>query len=240
MDNITAIEKRISRRDYLNDDIGNEKISVIENLINDINEKSGLSIVFVKDGSAAFNGIRKSYGMFKNVKSIIVLKGKKDDEHLKEKIGYFGELIVLEATKLTLGTCWVGGTFDRESLEAYNINDEIVAVVPIGNVNENKSLKEKMIYKLVHRKTKSVEEMCSSDEKLPDWFIKGIQAVQKAPSTRNTQKVMFEYKEGIVKASVPETYVFDLVDLGIAKLHFELIAKGKFELGNGGVFSKEL
>jgi len=28
----------------------------------------------------------------------------------------------------------------------------------------------------------------------------------------------------------------DLIDLGIAKKHFEIEAKGKFEFGNGGIF----
>lgn len=233
------INKRKSRRDYLLTEIDIDKVVRLESLIDEYNKKSGLSIEFLEDGSSAFNGIKKSYGMFKNVRSLIVLKGDKDDISLKEKIGYFGELLVLEATRLSLGTCWVGGTFDRDSLEREFENEQVVAVIPIGNVKETSGVKENLIYKLVHRKTKSIEEMYTSDEKVADWFLKGMEAVQKAPSTRNTQKVIFEYKEGIVKASVPETYVFDLVDLGIAKAHFELVAGGTFEIGNNGVFTKE-
>jgi len=41
--------------------------------------------------------------------------GNKDDPNSQEKLGYYGELIVLQATEMRLGTCWVGGTFDRES-----------------------------------------------------------------------------------------------------------------------------
>ena len=63
-----------------------------------------------------------------------------------------------------------------------------------------------------------------------------MRAVQKAPSTRNTQKVKFLYESGVLRASVPETGKFDLVDLGIAKLHFALAAGGRFEPGNGGVY----
>lgn len=32
---------------------------------------------------------------------------------LKEKVGYYGEQLILKVTELGLGSCWVGGTFDR-------------------------------------------------------------------------------------------------------------------------------
>ena len=34
-------------------------------------------------------------------------------------------------------------------------------------------------------------------------------------------------------------YPMDMIDLGIAKKHFEIEARGKFELENGGVFHLE-
>lgn len=52
----------------------------------------------MEDGSSAFRKLRKSYGLFTNVRSLILMKGKKDDKDLKKKIGYYGE-------DLGLGTC---------------------------------------------------------------------------------------------------------------------------------------
>lgn len=231
MNDIEAIYERVSRRTYLNTPIDKDKIDFINRSIDDANKKSGLTIIFVEDGSKAFNSFGKSYGMFKGVRSIILLKGEKADPNLKEKVGYYGEILALEATKLGLGTCWVGGTFDRAILSS-NKNEEIVCVLTVGNVPLDKPLKERMIYKVTHRKTKSIEEFYDGKGTVPDWFIDAIKAVQKAPSAINSQKFRFNYREGEIIASIPNTYQFDLVDLGIAKLHFELSAGCKFELGN--------
>lgn len=233
MNDLEAIDKRISRRTYLETLIDKEKIELISKSIEEANKKSGLSISFMEDGSKSFNSVGKSYGMFKGVRSIILLKGDKKDPNLKEKVGYYGEILVLEATKLGIGTCWVGGTFDRNILQI-NQNEELVCVLTVGNVPEDKTFKEKMIYKVSHRKTKSVEKFYEAKEAVPDWFIEAIKAVQKAPSAINSQKVIFEYNGNEVIASIPNSNVFDLVDLGIAKLHFELSAGCKFELGNNG------
>lgn len=55
----------------------------------------------------------------------------------------------------------------------------------------------------------------------------------------NAQPVKFIYKDNKVTAKVPEKINMQLVDLGIAKLHFELGAGGgKWEFGNGGTFCK--
>ncbi len=238
MDYLKAIDKRISRRTYLGTPIDTQKIAILINLINKINKETGLSIAFIEDGSNAFRSLSKSYGMFQGVRSLIVLKGSTGVKDLKEKLGYYGEEIVLEATNLNLGTCWVGGTFDRKN-PVFQVDgkEKLVCVITIGNVAEDKSIREKMIYGLTHRKTRSMEEFYTADKAVPDWFRNGIKAVQKAPSATNSQKYRFEYKNDVVKAFIPDNYEYDLVDLGIAKFHFELAAGGKFCVGNHGVYS---
>lgn len=91
MDYLKAIEQRVSTRSYLETVIEKEKISLLINEIEEGNQKYGLSISFLEDGSSAFNSFGKSYGMFKGVRSLIVMKGPKNDIHLKEKLGYVGE-----------------------------------------------------------------------------------------------------------------------------------------------------
>ncbi len=195
------------------------------------------------DGSELFNSFLKSYGMFKNVVSIIVLKGLKDDPDLKEKTGYYGQRLILKATQLGLGTCWVGGTFrkDNELLEIKD-NEEVYCVITIGRVPETLTLKEKAMSTLIHRKSKDTEDFYSADvsyDDLPEFFVMGYRAVSKAPTALNSQKVSVSYTEGITKISVPDDYRFDMVDLGIAKANFELATGGLFPLGNDAIFKEK-
>ena len=66
-----------------------------------------------------------------------------------------------------------------------------------------------------------------SEGEVPEWFLEGMRAVQRAPSAVNAQPVMFTYHKGIVSAYVTkERYGYERLDLGIAKLHFEIGAGG--------------
>lgn len=236
MNDLEAIEQRKSRRSYLGTSIEHGKLNVIHNMIEKYNQEANLSIRIVKDGSEAFNSVKKSYGLFKGVKTLIALIGKKDDIHLKEKIGYYGELLVLEATKLSLGTCWVGGTFDSKSNIFTTMEDEVlVIVITIGNVAKE-TLKEKLVHKIVARKAKTLNEFYTADCPVPEWFVNGLKFVQKAPSAVNRQPVKFEYKGGEIRVFVEDSYRFDLIDLGIAKAHFSIATGERFEFGNYGKF----
>ena len=132
--NITqAIEIRKSRRSYLGTPIDQSKTALLKSRIEEYNQRSGLTIRFMENGSAAFSGIRKSYGLFKGVRSLFIMKGPANDPYLKEKIGYYGELLILEATALGLGTCWVGGTFDASGIRKAP-GEELICVITVGNV----------------------------------------------------------------------------------------------------------
>lgn len=230
----SAIENRVSRRKFEKEPITDlEKDSIIS-LINQLNEASGLTMEFMEDGSGAFGTFRKSYGLFTNVRSLILMKGKKDDKDLKERIGYYGEDLILAITDLGLGTCWVGGTFDKETF-TIDSGEELACVIVVGKVAAP-SLTEKMVRSAIHRKVKGMEERIISDQPLPQWVRNGMKAVLFAPSAKNTQKVMFKYENNILSAQIANDYSMDMIDLGLAKKHFEIEAGGKFEFGNGGTF----
>ncbi len=222
----SAIEKRVSRRTFESEPITDPEKGEIVSLISELNKESGLTMEFLEDGSRAFQKLRKSYGLFVNVRSVILMKGKKEDKDLKEKIGYYGEDLVLAITDLGLGTCWVGGTFDKEEL-IIDDNEELTCVVLVGKVAAP-LLKEKMMRSISHRKIKNIEERIISNQPLPQWVQEGMKAVLLAPSAKNTQKVTFKYENNILSAQIADDYSMDLIDLGIAKKHFEI--------GNGGIF----
>jgi Nitroreductase family. len=235
-----AIEVRCSRRTYIDKPIDKEKVRILENLIGEVNKEGNLHVQLVLNDGKAFQGIRKSYGLFKGVQNYIALVGK-EDKCLREKIGYYGERVVLEATRLGLGTCWVGGSFDKKSCNCSVEEGEVlIAVIAIGNILAEHTLKEKIILKAVHGKSKLVTEMYEADEEVLSWFKDGMKAVQKAPSAMNKQPVKFYFKNSIVTANVHEGKDYQEIDLGIAKLHFEIGARGgKWQWGNGAAFTKE-
>lgn len=229
------IDRRKSVRKYLPVPVAHEKRLLMMELIERYNETGGLSMRWIEDASQAFKGL-KSYGFFRNARSVIVLKGKENDPHLCEKLGYFGELLVLHATSLDLGTCFVAGTFDQKS-PCFSVGgDEMfAAVITVGEVaggipNE----------KVARRRRKKPEQLYIAYGTPEPWFLKGVEAAYQAPSAMNKQPAHFSYADGAVRAAVDKETRATLLDLGIAKLHFEIAALGSFQLGNNAAFKRDV
>ncbi|MDY0289695.1 MAG: nitroreductase family protein [Sphaerochaeta sp.] len=238
-DYLAAIEARSSRRAYTTEPIATEKAAYLQDRITTINSESGLSIAWLEDGSKAFTAM-KSYGMFKNVGSVMVMKGPETTPDLFERIGYYGQLLVLEATALGLGTCWVAGTYDKNSdLFSLEKGEKLVAVISVGNVPQEQTLKERVISRTVRRKTLPLQAFYTAEGEAPQWFVEGIKAVQKAPSAVNSQRVRFQYAKEGVTATVPGNWATDPIDMGIAKLHFSLAVGGRFAFGSQGTCEKD-
>lgn len=236
-----AIINRKSRRCYLGEPLAEDDRLRIEKLIAEANRESGLNFSYIEDASLAFANADKTYGLFSGVVSIIALKGPKADENLLEKAGYYGEKIVLHATDMGLGSCWVGGSFDRDKVEIGH-DEKLPAVITIGYVEEELTVHERDMKKRVGLDHKTGPEMLVADlawEDLPDWLREGMTAVSLAPSARNTQKAEFSYEDGRLTASIANDYRMDMVDLGIAKLHFEIGGGGSFDWGNGAELTKK-
>lgn len=232
-----AIEERCSRRKFQGTLINEASIAKLKELITKYNEISDIRMELVVNNGKSFDGFTKSYGMFSGVNDYICLIANKNDLKSIEKLGYYGELIVLHATQMGLGSCWVGGSRSDVPF-TLSAEDSIICAIIIGHVEEDLSFKEKLIHGVTHRKTKMVEDMFTSTEVVPDWFMAGMKSVQKAPSAMNKQPVKFIYQAGKVQASVKDiTSPSIALDLGIAKLHFELGAGGgTWHWGNGAEF----
>lgn len=247
MNILEAIDVRKSRRVYLPEPVPADIGERLMELMVEFNREAGLSFRFIEDGSAAFEGLSRSYGMFSGVRTLMVLAGKPDDPHRREKVGYFGERLVLEATAYGLGSCWVAGTFDRKS-PALGVpeEDELECVIPIGLVGGEPSRRERIIYRLTHgfaakeaEKALRIEDYTETDADIPDNVRAGIAAAIKAPSAKNGKPVRFTWREGKLTATIPDTYPTQWIDLGIAKLHFVLAAGGSFPWGNGSAWESE-
>ena len=214
-----AITARHSVRKYLDKEIPADIIAALRDKIEDCNKVGNLNIQLVLNETKAFTGML-SYGKFSGVKNYLVMVGKKADD-LDERIGYYGEQLVLLAQTLGLNTCWVGLSY-RKVNEAYTVGkDEKLACMIALGYGETQG---------VNHKIKTVNQVSNASDITPSWFKKGVEAALLAPTAINQQKFSFEYvgmknNRHIVRANKGFSMVgYTHMDLGIAKYHFELAA----------------
>ena len=240
MEFIEAIDRRRSRRRYLPEPLTQADTDQLRQVIDKLTAEHDLRIELVVNNGEAFEGFRRSYGMFNGVRNYLGLIAGKDDFVAAEKLGYCGQIIALTAVTIGLGTCWVSGSYDRKACSfELSEGETIHSLLVVGSVAEEDSFKEGVIRSMIHRKTKSVEEMMTVDSAPPDWFLAGMAAVQKAPSAANRQPVQFTWQGRVASAGVQSLGDGLALDLGIAKANFELGAGGgNWAWGSPGVFNR--
>jgi hypothetical protein len=221
MELLETINSRNSVRSYMDKKIEGETLDQLKKTIDECNSEGGLNIQLCLNEPEAFSGFMAKYGKFKNVKNYIALVGKKD-KHLEEKLGYYGEKIVIKAQQFGLNTCWVAMSYSKSKSKAkIKSGEKSLLVLSIGYGETNG----------VSHVSKPIEKLYSIDGNIPDWFRKGMEAAQLAPTAMNQQKFCFELKGNKVKA-ISGSGFYTKVDLGIAKYHFEIGAgKNGWEWG---------
>ena len=222
-----AIEARHSVRAYKGEPLAADVVEVLEERIKELNEKGHLHMQLIRNETKAFEGKLAKYGKFRGVNNYIVMAGKKADD-LDERIGYYGEQLVLLAQTLGLNTCWVGLSYSKvPGTYVLEAGEVIKAYIAIG-YGETQG---------VSHKIKSVEQVSNANDLTPSWFRQGVEAALLAPTAVNQQKFFFEYipaRDGKpVRVLAKRNFSligFTQMDLGIAKCHFEIGAgKDNFE-----------
>lgn len=207
-----AIIHRHSVRQYEKRPIEEDLVSLLQNQIETCNQEGNLSFQLVLNEPKAFQGFLPHYGGFKNVQNYIALAGPDDDE-LDEKCGYFGERLVLFSESIGLSTCWVGGTFNKRAANLkMTSGDRLCLIISIGYA----ALEGKP-----HR-SKDESHFYPQSPDNPEWFVRGIHSAMLAPSAMNLQRFHFIYNKDDTVSASSGSGPFAKVDLGIAKLHFEI------------------
>ena len=196
-----------------------------------------------------------TYGLIKNPAGFLIGAVGPGKRNL-EDFGYGMEAIILHATNLGLGTCWLGGNFTKSSFakRISAVTAEIVpAVAAVGYAAENNRARDRL------------RRMARSDTRLP-WdalfFREGfatplveataghyatpLAMVRLAPSASNRQPwrvvrdgsayhFYLQRTPGYGRGTLPFTLLgladLQRVDIGIAMCHFALTAR---ELGLAG------
>ncbi len=213
-----AIEARHSVRAYKDLPLSEEIVKLLEDELVKLNNEGQLHIQLICNEPKAFQGTMAKYGKFRNANNYLVMAGKKAED-LDERIGYYGEHLVLLAQTLGLNTCWVGLSYSKvPGTYVLEEGEKIACYIAIG-YGETQG---------VGHKIKTVEQVSNASDITPSWFKKGVEAALLAPTAVNQQKFSFEHvgvKNNchLIRAKKGFSMIgYTKMDLGIAKYHFEI------------------
>ena len=189
-----------------------------------------------------------TYGFIKGANQFVIGITRRS-KFVKEEFGYIFEKLILDFTKQGFGTCWLGGTFNRENYaKTVNIkeNEYILCISPIGIPAESRRLSDKLIRRAIKaKKRKNWDVLIFEDnftnpltEKSAGKYAIPLEMVRLAPSAGNKQPWRnLKEKDNntfhfywIIGKNLSYNKLHK-VDMGIAVCHFDLMVK---ELGLKG------
>ena len=213
-----AIEARHSVRAYKDLPLSEEIVKLLEDELVKLNNEGQLHIQLICNEPKAFQGTMAKYGKFRNANNYLVMAGKKAED-LDERIGYYGEHLVLLAQTLGLNTCWVGLSYSKvPGTYVLEEGEKIACYIAIGYGETQGS----------GHKIKTVEQVSNASDITPSWFKKGVEAALLAPTAVNQQKFSFEHvgvknNRHQIRAKKGFSMIgYTKMDLGIARYHFEI------------------
>lgn len=212
MELMEAMQRRHAVRQYTDRPLPAEVLAELEREITACNAESGLHIQLAADEPEAFQGLMAHYGKFSGVRNYLAFIGPKGPA-LDEKVGYYGERLVLRAAQLGLDSCWVALTFRKGKCRCkVEPREKLVCVAALGyGVTQG-----------APHKSKPLEAVCRTEGAASDWFRSGAEAALLAPTATNQQKFLLTLeRDGRVKAEATGGF-YSKVDLGIVKYHFEI------------------
>ena len=131
-----AVRKRYSVRNYSEQEVEADKIKAIETFIASLENPFGKKVRFHHLTQHDMQHQQKlgTYGVIQGAKQYLGTTIKQEPMAL-EALGYEFEAVILFLAHLDLGTCWLGGTFNRKGFaKAMNIaEDELFPIItPYG------------------------------------------------------------------------------------------------------------
>lgn len=252
-----AVKKRYSVRNYQEKDVESDKRKAIEVFIDSLDNPFGNKIKFHYLDNKDIKNKEKlgTYGVIKGANQYIGTTIKLEPMAL-EALGYEFEALVLYLASLDLGTCWLGGTFDREGFaDAMQVKEgEIFPIItPYGYPATNRHEKEVEMRKMIqadHRKEwnqlfyKNDFQSPLTKEEAKDLAFP-LEMVRLGPSASNKQPWRILLKDGVChfyeykEPGYSKMFPYDIqrIDIGIAAAHFDLSVKehgikGHFDTDN--------
>ena len=237
---VDVIKSRKSVRSYSDKPLASEIKKKIIDYIDTIKcpFENEVKIILLDKATDGENGAKiGTYGMIKGAKHFLAAIIQIDDIYSYVQLGFKLEQLILFATDLSLGTVWLGGTFNKGQFsKAANLapNEIIPIVSPIGFQSEKKSFIEKLMRKSSNGDNrKAREELFFNDSfnkplerSKAEKFEVALEMLRLAPSAMNAQpwRIIKENNNFNFYNSKPSMKMHD-IDMGICMCHFELTLK---------------
>lgn len=211
MTEIEAVKCRHAVRKYQDKPIDKELVDSLKVKIDELNKEGNLHMQFIEDAKSTFNKFFNKAAGLGSAPSLIACVGPNDDT-VDERVGYFGEKLVIYAQQLGLNTCWVG-VFNRKKIPIdVAPNEKLVIAIAIGyGETQGKT-----------RKSKTADEVVIDLTDVPDWFHAGVEAALLAPTAVNQQKFEIIYTENGEVEFKDLGGILSKVDIGIVRCNFEI------------------
>jgi hypothetical protein len=237
-----------------------EYIAAEENLIGPFGNKGRIELVQVTNNISE-KGIKLgTYGFIKNPQVYLVGLCENKKTSLLEFAFTFHKLVIY-LTELGLGTCWMGGTFSRNSFERelqLAEGEFIPCITPSGYPQQKQRVFDKALRYVVKADNKKPWDQLFYDSSFADPLEKAnaaqlqipIEMVRLGPSASNKQPwriVLSEdrqtchlYIEHTPNYSKSLGYDMQILDIGIAMAQFELACaeleiKGRWKIEDPGL-----
>lgn len=244
MNIIEAIKERRSVRSFDGNALNSDIVAKLTNAVENSYTLFGGSLT-VRLKSFDLKGDYKpaTYGVIKGASDFFLL-GMGDDEASALTAGFQFEQVVLKATMLGLGTCWIAGTFKGSQFnrgEEWPEGESLKIICPVGVPAQQRFFEKFARFTMGSQNRKPFTSLFfDTDFSTPlnagNKFAESLEMLRLAPSSTNSQpwralvngdKVLFYYR--------PKSPVA-VVDMGIGLCHFY-----ETELFNGfkGRFEKE-
>lgn len=253
-----AVKKRYSVRNYSNQEIAEDTKASIAEFINTLNNPFGPKVTFhyLDNEEGKENQKLGTYGVIKGGKQYIGTTIK-DEPMALEALGYEMEVLMLFLADMGIGTCWLGGTFDRASFaEAMQVDKGEIfpAITPYGYPADKKHIKEMAMRKVINAdKRVDWKKLFFKDnfsnpltQEEANEFAFPLEMLRLGPSASNKQPWRVVLKEGAFhffenkEPGYSDRFTYDIqaIDLGIAAAHFDLAAREKGISGSFNASSK--
>ena len=214
MSELEAIKERHSVRSFKPEKIDHKKVEQIKEKIDELNAEGNIHLQFIEDAGNTYNKLLNRVSGLGTAPSVIACVGP-DDPTMEQRIGYYGEKLVLFAQDLGLNTCWTG-IFNKKNVPAdIKENESLVLCIVIGYGQD----------KGKPHKSKTMDQVVEAAGDRPLWFNKGVEMALLAPTALNQQKFIIRLNEDETVDFIDKGGTHSQTDLGIVRYHFEIGAE---------------